>query len=124
MPCYVTTNKPASREDYKLWCGMGYTRSYREYEAEKKRHEGARIFMCGENLELQNCADCTHVADYLCDYPVGDGKTCDRAMCDTHAHEIGPNLHYCDSHHAEWRRFVDAGGVSEHLKNVTAFKGA
>lgn len=43
MPCYVTTNKPASREDYKLWCGMGYTGSYRDYEAVKKTHEGARI---------------------------------------------------------------------------------
>ena len=88
----------------------------------KNQPDGSRMFLCGDLGP--HCAECADVGDYLCDYPVGDGKTCDREMCDTHAHEIGPNLHYCDTHHAEWKRFVDAGGVSEHLKNVIAFKGA
>lgn len=122
MPCYVTTHKPASREDYKLWCGMGYTGSYLDYKAVKKQHEGMRIFLCGD-MELQHCADCIQVGDYLCDYPVGDGKTCDRAMCDTHAHEVGPDLHYCEAHYKAWRAFVKKGGVNKELRNVIAFKG-
>ena len=28
---------------------------------------------------------CSAIADYACDYPVGDGKTCDRALCRDHA---------------------------------------
>lgn len=86
------------------------------------KDEGVRgkIWMRGELGA--HCADCAWVGDLLCDYPVGEGKTCDRAMCDDHAHEVGADIHYCAAHHAEWCRFRDSGGVSEHLKNVIAFK--
>lgn len=32
-------------------------------------------------------------------------------------------MHYCDGHYAQWRTFVDAGGVRSELENVIAFKG-
>lgn len=69
----------------------------------------------------QHCVDCGDVGTNLCDFPVGDGKTCDRAICDFHAHEVAPNVHYCDAHHAEWKAFRDAGGVQRGLENVVPF---
>jgi len=68
-----------------------------------------------------HCADCGDVGVNLCDFPVGAGKTCDRPICDFHAHEVAPNVHYCDVHHAEWKAFRDAGGVKRELENVVPF---
>lgn len=69
----------------------------------------------------QHCADCGDVGVSLCDFPVGNGKTCDRAICDFHAHEVAPNVHYCNAHHAEWMAFRDAGGVKRELESVVPF---
>lgn len=77
------------------------------------------MFLCGDLGP--HCADCGAVGNYLCDYPVGDGKTCDRNVCNRHAHEIAPNMHYCDQHYTEWRAFRDAGGVKKELENVMPF---
>jgi hypothetical protein len=122
MPCYVTTTKPPSQAEYRLWQDIGYTGSYDQYARSMAKHAGTRKFMCGDFGP--HCADCMDVGDNLCDYPVGNGKTCDRPICETHAHEIAPNLHYCDGHYAAWREFVAGGGVAEELRTVVAFKGA
>ena len=71
-----------------------------------------------------HCAECGDVGTQLCDYPVGDGKTCDRPVCEFHATEVAPNVDYCPAHHAEWKAFRDAGGVKRELENVVPFKGA
>ena len=71
-----------------------------------------------------HCAVCGDVAANLCDYPVGDGKTCDRHLCKYCSSEIAPDVHYCAAHHAEWKAFRDAGGVKRELENVVPFKGA
>ncbi|KTC15362.1 hypothetical protein AO391_25520 [Pseudomonas marginalis ICMP 9505] len=71
-----------------------------------------------------HCAECGAVGTQLCDYPVGDGKTCDRPVCEFHAAEVAPNVDYCPSHHTEWKAFRDAGGVKRELENVVPFKGA
>lgn len=76
--------------------------------------------LCGD-LGPQ-CVDCGDIAENLCDYPVGDGKTCDRNICDHHSHEVAPNVHYCDGHIKEWQAFRDAGGVKHVLENVTPFR--
>jgi hypothetical protein len=78
------------------------------------------MFICGDLGP--HCADCADVGENLCDYPVGKGKTCDRSICETHSHEIGPNLHYCDTHYKQWLAFRDAGGVRRELENVVPFK--
>lgn len=66
--------------------------------------DGMHGWMCGEMFaDTGTCADCHEVADFLCDYPVGDGKTCDRKMCPDHAKTIGINMHYCAAHDAMWR---------------------
>jgi hypothetical protein len=44
------------------------------------------------------CRACICVADFLCDYPMGEGKTCDAPMCRKHAREVGPDRHYCPWH--------------------------
>ncbi|MDP1340678.1 hypothetical protein, partial [Klebsiella variicola] len=71
-----------------------------------------------------HCAECGDVGTQLCDYPVGEGKTCDRPVCEYHAAEVAPNVDYCPAHHAEWKAFRDAGGVKRELENVVPFKGA
>lgn len=44
---------------------------------------------------------CRSISAYLCDWPVTGRKTCDVALCEAHAHEVGRNRHYCPTHHAE-----------------------
>lgn len=45
---------------------------------------------------------CCAMATLLCDFPVGnEGKTCDMPLCPEHAHEIGPNRHWCPKHRAQ-----------------------
>ena len=34
----------------------------------------------------------------LCDFPVADGKTCDAAMCDKCATNVGPETDHCPKH--------------------------
>jgi len=37
-----------------------------------------------------------HVA--LCDYPAGDGRTCDQQICGAHRTRVGANIDYCPDH--------------------------
>lgn len=68
-----------------------------------------------------HCPDCMGVADYLCDYPVGDDLTCDRPMCERCLKCVAPNIHYCASHAKQWENFRRNGGVAQQLKNVVPF---
>jgi hypothetical protein len=65
---------------------------------------GAIIHMCGDLGD--HCADCAWVGEILCDYPVGEGKTCDRILCRSHAKEIGEDLHYCKTHYEMWKEYI------------------
>ncbi|KXS55312.1 MAG: hypothetical protein AWU57_298 [Marinobacter sp. T13-3] len=67
-------------------------------------------------------ADCFDVGEYACDYPVGKGKTCDRVMCENHAYEVAPDVHYCPGHFQQWEAFRKAGGVKQELANVTPYR--
>lgn len=58
------------------------------------------VFLCGE-IEVQVCG-CQTASDYLCDYPVGDGKTCDLPLCDACRKNIGEERDLCAIHYAEW----------------------
>ena len=120
MGCYISKLKPATKESFKLWQDMGYTGTWEMHVADKQQNVGGTMFMCGDLGS--HCADCNGFGDFLCDYPVGHGKTCDRPMCDYHGHEIAPELHYCESHYKMWGEFKASGGVDAALKNVIAFK--
>lgn len=41
---------------------------------------------------------CLRVGGYLCDFKTGR-TTCDKPMCEKHAHEVGTDRHYCGHHH-------------------------
>lgn len=45
---------------------------------------------------------CCAISSVLCDWPVADG-TCNAPLCAEHAHEVGPDRHYCPTHLAEHR---------------------
>ena len=70
------------------------------------------------------CADhrCNWVSDYLCDFPVGNNKTCDRPLCGDHAYEVAPDTHYCAPHYEMWLKFRESGGIKKELGNVTPYK--
>ena len=121
MPCYVKTIKSASQEEYKIWQKAGYLGTYECYAKSRESEVGSQVFICGDLGD--HCADCLGFGDFLCDYPVGDGKTCDRLMCDDHANQIGEEIHYCETHYKMWTEFKESGGVDASLKNVIAFKG-
>lgn len=120
MSCYVDKIRAPSRREFDLWKSIGYLGDYEAYAASKEGHVGSTMFICGDLGG--HCADCAGFDDFLCDYPVGDGKTCDRPMCVDHAHEIAPEIHYCDGHHKMWTEFKNRGGVDDVLRNVVAFK--
>jgi len=120
MPCYIQPIKPPSKTEYEAWKKVGYIGSWEEYCKSKEGTVGQKMFLCGDFGA--HCADCAAVGEFLCDFPVGEGKTCDRPMCEGHAHEIGPELHYCEAHYKMWQEFKSRGGVDEALRNVIAFK--
>ena len=41
---------------------------------------------------------CRRPVAFLCDQDVGQGRTCDRGMCASHAQEVGPDRHHCPAH--------------------------
>jgi len=120
MPCYIERIKPANRAEYETWQRTGYLGTWDDYCRAKEGTAGQTVFICGDLGD--HCADCSALGEFLCDFPVGDGKTCDRPICEEHAHEIAPELHYCDAHLKMWQDFKDRGGVDAALQNVVAFK--
>lgn len=87
------------------------------------RDGGKRIgFICGDFGEP--CRECGSIAENLCDYPVGEGKTCDRPICEEHSRRVGVDIHYCPTHARQWDQWRKGGGVERELKNVVPFEGA
>ncbi len=84
---------------------------------------GSALIRVGESYAhirgtgIKPCSCCRVIADYMCDYPMGKGKTCDAPLCADHAivqgrrpsnqlrlsfdEEIPPEdaLHFCPAHH-------------------------
>lgn len=83
---------------------------------------GGKGFLCGDLGPHCGDSNCGDVGEYLCDFPVSDGKTCDMPVCHGHAFEVSPGLHYCPGHTTMWREFRAAGGVERELANVVPFK--
>ena len=78
------------------------------------------MILCG-NLGPHCATGCGDVGAYLCDYPVGEGKTCDKPLCSEHASEVAPDIHYCPGHFRAWEEFRASGGVKAELENVRPF---
>lgn len=120
MPCYIEPVKPPSQADFKIWQSMGYTGAWEDYCLVKSKSVGQLMFLCGELGP--HCSDCAAVGEFLCDYPVGDARTCDRSICGEHAAEVAPDIHYCKGHYQMWQDFKARGAVDDALRNVIAFK--
>ena len=63
------------------------------------RGQKQNMFVCGECVVA--CAFCGRVADFRCDYPIGEGRTCDLPICrehKTHRPDIGVDIDYCPHH--------------------------
>ena len=82
---------------------------------------GNVAFLCGDLGQHCSNEKCGAVGQFLCDYPVGDGKTCDAALCQSHAFEVAPNIHYCHGHLLLWKEFRLRNGEFSVLKNVVPF---
>lgn len=76
-----------------------------ELEREKELAEpvvgATRSFLCGDFVAP--ACECGHVAGFLCDYPVGGGKTCDLALCGCCRESIGEDRDLCRIHAAQFR---------------------
>ena len=59
-------------------------------------NQGNPFHICGDLGP--HCAECSDVGVNLCDYPIGGGKTCDRAICNQHSNLVGTDMHYCTAH--------------------------
>ena len=80
----------------------------RDWFDDDKRWAG---FLCGEGIEP--CRFCGFVSDYLCDFPVASGATCDAPLCDRHAIGQGGDLmdiHFCPTHVIMARGLVRTNG--------------
>jgi hypothetical protein len=54
---------------------------------------------------------CAAISAYLCDYPDGGFHTCDKALCQAHAREVGKNRHYCPPHFNDHQQTSPQGGL-------------
>jgi hypothetical protein len=56
-------------------------------------------WICGSGIRA--CAFCGKEAEFFCDFPIGDGRTCDLPLCrdcKTHREDIGTDIDYCPHH--------------------------
>ncbi len=88
----------------------------------ERQKDGGTMFLCGDLGPHCAAEKCAAVSLNLCDYPVGDGKTCDLPLCDSHAFEVAPNIHYCPGHLVLWQEFRQARRDLAVLENVIPFK--
>lgn len=117
MTTYIITQRPATHDDFKAAVMMGYTGSFEKYKAEHDRHVGERIFVNGDLGP--HCTECAAPSDNLCDYPVGQDKTCDRPLCDEHSRGVANDTHYCRDHFIMWSEYLASDRGYEVLRNVT-----
>lgn len=81
--------------------------------------------MCGQDgddIRLDQCYECGSnwpEAEFLCDFPVGQDKTCDRVLCKACSKLVGRDMHYCPTHYVEYREYKkSSAGRKEILKAV------
>lgn len=117
MPSYLVRMKPPSVEEWRTWVMMGYLGSYERYEATVRDRGLSHIHIKGDLGP--HCTECAAPGDNLCDYPVSDGKTCDRSLCEEHSHEVAADVHYCRGHFIQWREYLASQRGYEVLNNVT-----
>lgn len=61
------------------------------------RSNGITAIVCSRGDRPIQCK-CGARGSKLCDYLIGAGKTCDKPLCDRHAHSISAGVDYCEIH--------------------------
>ncbi len=62
------------------------------------------VWLCGDGPPAPTCSRCGSLSERLCDYPLGDGKTCDLPLCwecaveQMPAYETAESIDYCPQH--------------------------
>lgn len=66
--------------------------------------DGTRAIVCGPKPRRQRCSSCNRLgATLLCDWKIGDGRTCDKPICADCTHSPAPGKDLCPEHAAEWK---------------------
>lgn len=117
MATYVVRPKPPCVEEWRMWVAMGYLGSYEMYQRAVRERGESPMFITGDLGA--HCTECLAPGENLCDYPVGDGKTCDRPLCDDHCTEVTKDVHYCRGHFIMWREYLASQRGYDVLDNVT-----
>lgn len=74
---------------------------------------GTRAIVCGgKRRRRQRCSSCGLQCDFLCDWKVGQGKTCDAPICGIHAVEVAPNKHLCPEHKKAYQVWLKQRGTA------------
>jgi hypothetical protein len=94
---------------------------YREVLPATDRSEPGVAFICGD-LGPHCSAGCGASSSLLCDFPVGEGKTCDAPLCWQHGTEVAPDIHYCTGHMALFEQFKNSDEMKAILRNVVFFQ--
>ncbi|MBU2765822.1 hypothetical protein HAP94_06345 [Acidithiobacillus ferrivorans] len=87
----------------------------------ERTKDGGTMFLCGDLGPHCAAGECAAVSGFLCDYPAGEGRTCDLPLCASHAYEVAQNVHYCPGHLILWKEFRDNGGVKRELEKVVPY---
>lgn len=62
--------------------------------------------VCGmRRTKAKPCEFCGVPSTKQCDFPIGDGKTCDAYMCDRCSVSVGENLDHCIGHARVGKRY-------------------
>lgn len=59
--------------------------------------KGMTVHVDGRGLP-HPCVRCRDISEFLCDYPVTPGVTCNAPLCPACAKPIGPDRHLCPLH--------------------------
>lgn len=54
---------------------------------------------------------CAAPSGFQCDWDIGSARTCDRHVCEAHAHQVGKNKHYCPAHRQQHLEEQAQGGL-------------
>jgi len=56
--------------------------------------------------QVCRCRSCAQPAPFLCDFRLGNGKTCDAPICADHAWQPAEDKHLCPQHQLGYRRWL------------------
>jgi hypothetical protein len=62
--------------------------------------DGMRGIVCTGKRRAKRCSveGCNQPSGFQCDFRTTAKKTCDRHLCAVHAHQVGPDQHFCPTH--------------------------